>query len=59
VKRFTKHWPWILLMVAALLLATACEVGGDTDASTCVEVDVDAPKAKKPKAAKPKPKIGR
>ncbi|MEV4037709.1 hypothetical protein [Streptomyces umbrinus] len=54
MKRFTKHWPWILLVVAALLLATACEVGGDTDASTCVEIDVDAPKAKKPK-----PKIGR
>lgn len=54
MKRLTKHWPWVLLMVAALLLVTACGTD-DSTSPTCVEVDIDHPKAKHPKTQKPKP----
>jgi hypothetical protein len=58
VKRLTHLWPWALLLVAALLLLSAC---GDAtpSPSTCYEVDIDHPnaghsKTSKPRSVKPK-----
>lgn len=51
MKRLTHLWPWALLLVAALLLLSAC---GDAtpSPSTCYEVDIDHPHAKHPKTSK-------
>ncbi len=55
MSRLTRHWPWILLLVAALLLLCACEFDDSApDAGTCVEIDVDHPKSKHPKTSKPR-----
>lgn len=55
MSRLTRLAPWILLLVAALLLVSACEFDDSaTDTGTCVEIDVDHPKAKHPKTSKPR-----
>ncbi|MEU1254803.1 hypothetical protein ABZ445_16135 [Streptomyces chartreusis] len=56
MKRLTRFWPGVLLLVAAFLMLmtmTACEFEESAQGS-CVEIDVDAPKVKAPKAKTPK-----
>ncbi|MFF3312484.1 hypothetical protein [Streptomyces sp. NPDC002952] len=50
-----KHYgPMVLLLVAALLLLTACGDADDSSGpSSCYEIDVDHPKSKHPKTSKP------
>ncbi|MEU1037678.1 hypothetical protein [Streptomyces sp. NPDC005907] len=54
MKQLTHHWPWALLMAAALLLLTACGDLDDSAPSTCYEIDVDHPSVKHPKTSKPR-----
>ncbi|MFF3140404.1 hypothetical protein ACFVRU_01395 [Streptomyces sp. NPDC057927] len=59
MKRLAHHWPWVLLLVAALLLLSACGDSSPAPSTSCVEIDVDhhTPKhlkTSKPRTAKPK-----
>lgn len=50
MKRFAVLAP----IVAASFLLTACGSLDDSSPSTCYEIDIDHPSAKKPKTSKPK-----
>ncbi|AKZ59175.1 exported protein of unknown function [Streptomyces ambofaciens ATCC 23877] len=51
MKRLTRHLAVVLALVAALAMLAACDID-DTAQPSCVEVDVDAPKVKKPTGPK-------
>ena len=52
MKRLTRYLVFALAVIAALAMLAACDFKDHTGQPSCVELDVDAPKLKKPTGPK-------